>query len=49
MVPKKINDKILAREYIELSTLLLDDDQEMELEIISHSSKPTFTLVPETK
>ena len=49
MVPQKVKDKIWAREYVELSTLLLDDDQEMELQISSHSSKPTFTLIPRTK
>ena len=49
MVPQKVKDKIWAREYVELSTLLLDDDQEMELQISSHSSKPTFTLVLKTK
>ena len=49
MVPQKIKDKIWAREFVELSTLLLDEDQGMELQISSHSSKPTFTLVPKTK
>ena len=43
MVPQKIKDKIWAREFVELSTLLLDEDQGMELQISSHSSKPTFT------
>ena len=49
MVPQKIKDKMWAREFVELSTLLLDEDQGMELQISSHSSKPTFTLVPKTK
>ena len=31
---------------MELSTLLQDEDQEMELQISSHSAQPTFTLVP---
>ena len=34
MVPQKVKDKIWAREYVELSTLLLDEDQTMPLRII---------------
>ena len=49
LVPQKIKDKIWAREYVELSNLLQDEDQEMELKITSHSSNPTFTLVPKNK
>ena len=49
LVSQKIKDKIWAREYVELSTLLQDEDQEMELHITSHSAKPTFTLVPKNK
>ena len=49
LVPQKIKDKIWAREYVELSTLLQDEDQEIELQISSHSAKPTFTLVPKNK
>ena len=49
LVSQKIKDKIWAREYVELSTLLQDEDQEMELQISSHSAKPTFTLVPKNK
>ena len=44
-----MKDKIGAREYVELSTLLQDEDQEIELQISSHSAKPTFTLVPKNK
>ena len=49
LVPQKIKDKIWAREYVELSNLLQDEDQEMELKITSHSSNPTFNLVPKNK
>ena len=49
LVPQKMKDKIWAKEYIDLSALLHDDDQEMELKINSQSSKPTFTLVPKTR
>ena len=49
LVSQKIKDKIWARECMELSTLLQDEDQEMELQISSHSAKPTFTLVPKNK
>ena len=31
---------------MELSTLLQEEDQEMELQTSSHSVQPTFTLVP---
>ena len=34
LVPQKIKDKIWAREYVELSTLLQDEDQEMELKLL---------------
>ena len=34
---------------MELFTLLQGEDQEMELQISSHSAKPTFNLVPENK
>ena len=49
LVPQKVKDKIWAKEYAELSTLLQEEDQEMELQISSHSSKPTLTLVPKSK
>ena len=49
LVPQKVKDKIWAKEYIELSTLLNEEDQEMELQINSQSAKPTFTLVPKTR
>ena len=45
LVPPKVKENIWAREYVELSTLLQEQDQEMELQISSHSAKPTFTLV----
>ena len=46
LVPQRVKDKIWAKEYVELSTLLQEDDQEKELQISSHSAQPTFTLVP---
>ena len=49
VVPQKVKDKIWAKEYVELSTLLQEEDQEMELQISSHSSKATFALVPKSK
>ena len=49
LVPQKVKDKIWAKEYVELSTLLQEEDQEMELQISSQSLKPTFTLVPKSK
>ena len=43
LVSQKIKDKIWARKYVELSTLLQDEDQGMELKITSHSANPTFS------
>ena len=44
-----LQPQIPGRPGLELSTLLQDKDQEMELQISSHSAKPTFTLVPKNK
>ena len=49
LVPQRLKDKIWAKEYVELSTLLQEEDQEMELQISSHSEQPTFTLVPKNE
>ena len=49
LVPQKVKSKIWTKEYLELSTLLQEEDQEMELQISSHSAKLTFTLVPKNK
>ena len=43
LVPQRVKDKIWAKEYVEL------EDQEMELQISSHSAQQTFTLVPKNK
>ena len=47
LVPQKVKDKILAEEYMQLSTLLQEEDQ--ELQISSHSVQSTFTLAPKNK
>ena len=49
LVPQKVKDKIPAKEYVELSTLLLEEDQEMELQISSLSAKLVLTLVLKNK
>ena len=49
LVPQRVKDKIWAKEYVDLSTLLQEEDQEMELQISSHSAQPTFTLGPKNK
>ena len=38
LVSQKRKDKIWAQEYVELSTLLQEEDQEKELQISSHSA-----------
>ena len=40
LVPQKVKDKIWVREYVELSTLLGEEDQEIELQISSLPSRP---------
>ena len=48
-VPQKVRDRIWAREYVESSTLLQQEDQKMKLQISSDLAKPTCNLVPKNK
>ena len=49
VVPQKVRDQIWARQYVDLTALLLEDEQEMELQICNELDKASFRMVPKHK
>ena len=49
VVPQKVQYKIWARQYVDLTALLLEDEQEMELQICNEADKASFRMVPKHK
>ena len=48
-LPQKVWDQIWARQYVDLTALLLEDEQKMELQICNEADKASFRMVPKHK